>query len=156
MALDDRFRAERNDDVPRPPHLSAEETWRHDADDREGDPVNHQAATDGIGGAVEALTPECMADDGDRAVRPASSRVVALGERSSDEGWDAEHVEEAAAGIGSLDGVLDASRREVEGFVRPCESAIEELILTIPDLLPDRVRPGHFTQKDEAIRLAHG
>ena len=60
-------------------------------------------------GAAEALPPEAMADDGDRAVRRGAA-VVGGREHPAADGRDAEHVEEPAADVCAVDGLGLAAR----------------------------------------------
>ncbi len=139
-----------------PADFRSHEPRRQDADDREGLALQRDRLADRVGRAAEALLPEVVADHRHGPVRAATACVVRLRERAADERLDAEDVEEPAACVGAVRELALAAHRQVEARAAPGERAVEQLVLPIADLLPDRIRPRAAVDLDEALGLVHG
>ncbi len=106
------------------------------------------------GASAEAPLPEAVADDGDRAVRPAAASIVLWREGAAQNRRGAEDVEEPTARPDAVDQFRLTACGEVESGRRPRCRAVERL-LAIPDRLPDGVGPRASIDHHEPLRLFH-
>ena len=135
------LRGEGQHHVRHPADVDAREARRHHADDGEREALtlnqHGKLTADDVIGAAEVLAPEAMADDGDGTVRQRGA-VVGWCEHPAAECRHAEHVEEAPADVCAVHDHSPAALREVEALSGPCEGAVEQVVCTRPDLLPQR------------------
>jgi hypothetical protein len=111
---------------------------------------------DRVGRAAKPLLPEVVADHRHGAVRTAAAYVIDARERTADERLDAEDVEEPAARERAVRELALAAHRQVEARAGPGERAVEQLVLPIADLFPDRIRPRAAVDLDQALGFVHG
>ncbi len=152
------LRGEGQHHVRYPTDGDTREAGRHHTDDGEREALtlnlHGELAAHDIIGAAEVLAPEAMADDGDGTVRRGGA-VVSWGEHPAAECRHAEHVEEAPADVGAVDGHGPAALRKVKGPVRPGEGAVEQSVCACADLLPYRVGPRTVREQRQASRIPH-
>ena len=135
-----RLAAERHGDVERPSDFRAEEFRRRDADDRERHAVDRDLLPDDVDRAAVFALPVRVADDGNRAVGTAAAPVVGVGERPAENRRHAEGLEVPSAGPHAVDVIGFTARRQIEPVAGPRRGAREE-IGSLPNLIPDRIRP---------------
>ena len=121
-----------------------------------GTPFSVEGAAHRVGGPSEAALPERVADDGHRAFPSSAPPVVLEREGAPQDRRHADHVEERAAREEAGDDLGFPALREIEARVGERRRALQELVLPIADLLPDRVRPRAALQAHEADGIAHG
>ena len=155
-AAEQRFRADRNGDIVGAADIWPEESPLRDADNREGNTADRQAAADYVSRASESALPEAIADDRHRAIRSASARIVAgVSVRPST-------VETPSTSNIRPLAQMPLTRSVVPPFERSKESAAQAKAPSASssfvraNLLPDRVGPFVAADQRELLRVAHG
>ena len=151
--LDQRLRADRDDDVDRPADVGPEESLGHHARDRERNPIDVDGAADGVFRAAEAPLPHAVAHHRDRPCRSTASDVVGFGDVPAPDCPDAEHVEHAAADPGPVHGIGRATLGEVEACGAPGKGAVTDFSRAAAHGLPDRIRPVALCEEGELLRI---
>src|SRR5262247_236703 len=136
IASDERFGADRQRHIERPPDLQSEEARGRDPDDFKRTVVQRDLAANDVRVSAVLALPEAMTDD--HARRAASALVVRQGEDAAQRRPDAQHVEKISAHPEGPSGSYLAALREVEPVCAPGEDTGKRL-LPISDLLPDRI-----------------
>src|SRR5499426_3166979 len=152
IASDDRFGADRQRHIERPPDLQSEEARGRDPDDFKRPVVQRELAANDVRVSAVLALPEAVTDD--HARRAASTLIVRRGEDAAQRRPDAQHVEKISTHPERPRGAYLTALREVEAVRAPGEDA-GKCLLSISDLLPDRIGYRRMRTAEISPRAGH-
>ena len=95
-------------------NFRAQEPRRQNADDGESDAVDRELTPQHILRAAEPGLPDARADHRDQSIRSAASHIVGRGDRTTDDGIDAERAKQTPAHVRAFDRIDPTRLGQVE------------------------------------------